>query len=169
MQKLEILEPLSEDSLPSDNSYKTNITTYNTYVGALLGKNLDQAIQFSIANQEVLKKSLGEVSYYKSRHVFMSYKFLGEIYEKQGDNIKAEQEYSIGLKILTNIYGQSSNAVTDDLSDIYNKLAIINLKLKRSTKAIEYLKLHQQVFGYKHPRSVKLIGSFVKKNIDPWF
>ena len=169
MQKLSILEQLSEDSLPSDNSYKTNITTYNTYVGALLGKNLDQAIKFSIANQEVLKKSLGEISYYKSRPVFMSYKFLGEIYEKQGDNIKAEQEYSTGLKILTNIYGQSSHAVTDDLSDIYNKLAIINLKLKRSTKALEYLKLHRQVFGYKHPRSIKLIGSFVKNNIDPWF
>ena len=74
-----------------------------------------------------------------------------------------------GLKILTNIYGQSSNAVTDDLSDIYNKLAIINLKLKRSIKALEYLKLHRQVFGYKHPRSVKLIGHFVKGDVEPWF
>ena len=166
MQKLNELERVAEESLPIEHLYRANIMNYYSYVRAQLGNNnIQQDIKSSLSAQTMFKKLLGEKSYYKNHHVFMNHKFLGEIYEKNDDNLKAEEEYSTSYRILTNIYNHSGHATTDDLSDLYCKLAIINAKLKRPEEALAYLKLHQETFGHEHLRSIKVVDYLVENNV----
>lgn len=164
-QKLELLKKTINHSLPKEHIYQANIKSYISYVDALLGNiKIDQAIQENLAAQNLHKKLLGE-NYYKNRHVFVNHRFLGEFYEKQENYLKAEEEYSTGLKILTNIYN-NDEAVTDDLSYFYTKLAIINVKLQQPTAALKYLNTHHKIFGKKHSRSLQLVRYFVANKVD---
>ena len=165
MHKLDLLNKIAERFLPNEHIlYKANIMSYHSYVKSLLGGN--RAIETTITSQQMLKKLLGEENYYKSCHVYMSHKFLGEIYEQQGDYLKAEQEYFTGLRILINTYNNNDQAATDDLSDFYYKLAIIHIKLAQNSKAANYIRCHYQVFGREHPRSTKIMDYLVENNIN---
>jgi hypothetical protein len=165
-QKLDLLAQVIAISLPKEHLYQANVIAYRSYVKAMLGKiKINQAIQEILSSQAMYKKLLKDEGYYKNRHTFMSHRFLGEVYEKQGNNIKAEQEYTTALKIITNIY-EKSNAKTDDLSDFYTKLAKINVKLQRPEKALEIYRIHQQVFGQQHPRSLELMEYFADNKVN---
>lgn len=166
LPKLNLLLQIVEKSFPQEHPYKTNLIVYRSYVSAMLGNNAPQAIKNILTSQVAYRKRLGDKGYYKNRHVFMSHRFLGELFEKAGDNIKAEAEYSTGLSILNNMYNSKGNSVTDDLSFIYYKLSIINTKLKQYQKAVEIFKTHMQTFGSAHPRSIELIGYFSDHNVD---
>ncbi len=164
-QKLESLKKAINHSLPKEHIYQANIMSYSCYVDALLGNiKIDQAIKENFAAQNLHKKLLGE-SYHKNRHVFMNHRFLGELYEKQGNVLKAEEEYSTGLKILTNIYN-NDEAVTDDLSYFHAKLAIVNLKLQQPDTALKHLNTHHKIFGKKHKRSVQLVRYFIANKVN---
>ncbi len=166
-QKLNLLKQVIDNSLPKEHLYQANIMIYCSYVKAILGSiNIDKAIQTNLAAQAMHKKLLGETGYYKNRHAFMNHRFLGEIYEKKNNNLKAENEYSTGLKIITNIYDNQSDAKTDDLSYFYTKLAIINVKLHKPKKALELFKTHRQIFGKKHLRSLQLMEYFGDNKVD---
>lgn len=91
---------------------------------------------------------------------------LAEIYEKKNNNLKAENEYSTGLKIITNIYDNRSDAKTDDLSYFYTKLAIISVKLQKLEEALKHLRTHRQIFCKKHPRSLQLMEYFGDNKVD---
>ncbi|MGB4191952.1 MAG: hypothetical protein WBJ81_05340 [Rickettsiales bacterium] len=170
LQTLDRLDQIDETLLASgDNPYKANIMTYRSYVQAILGHDLNQALKLALAAQEKLKQALGEKTYFRSRHAFKNHLYLGEIYEKQKDYRQADVQYVTGLKILSNMYKRSGHTVSDDLSDLYHKLAIINIKLQQPVAATEYLKLHRKVFGKQHPRSIKLEDDFIDSNIDVGF
>lgn len=170
MQKLNLLSQVISNSLPAEHLYKANIMTYISYVQTTLGLiNAKQAIQTILAAQAMYKKLIGEAGYYKHRHVFMSYRFLGEIYERQKNYLKAEEEYSVGLKIISNIYGSTEQAKTDDLSNFYCQLAVVNIKLQRQKAALKYYDLHNQVFELNHPKSIKLMEYFVDNDVDLGF
>lgn len=166
---LALLLKIAEKSLPSDHLYKANIIIFYSYVNAMLGVDLKQATQDSLNAQAILKKLLHEKGYYKNRHVYMSYRFLGEIYKKQANYSKAKLAYAMSLAIVKNIHSDRDYAVIDDLSDLYSKLAIISVKLKQPIEAIEYFKLQTQVFDIKHPRSIRLMEYFVGNNVDLGF
>lgn len=168
MQKLDSLKAIV-DKLPEENFYKLSVMTYYSYIQAMLGGNLTGAIKTSLSHQAMLKKYFGETNYYKNRHAFMSHKFLGEIYEKQGNHLKAEEQYSTALKILNNVYNNSNHSTTDKLSDIYSKLTMVNIKLNNIVDAIEYFKLHRHTFGNEHPRSQMLEDYFVDNQVDLGF
>jgi tetratricopeptide (TPR) repeat protein len=170
MQKTNLLKELSKRFLPNEHSlYKANIMSYHSYLSALLENNLEQNIETLISSQDTLKKLLGKENYYKNCNVYLGHKFLGELYEKQENNLKAKQEYSIGLEILTNTYNNMANIESDDLSDFYYKLAIINLKLGLTSRAIDYITNHFQIFGFDHPRSIKITDYIVNNDIELGF
>ena len=167
LNKLDQLSQIDEtSSITIKNTYKAHIIFYSSYVRALLGFNLEQVINASLAAQDKLKQVLGKEQYYRNIYVSRSYSLLGELYEKQGDSLKAEELYNTGVEILTNIYSNKNHAATDDLSDLYMKLAIINIKLQRVEEALEYFILHRQIFTSDHHRSKKLAEYFIDNNID---
>lgn len=158
-EKLDLLNQITEKFLPNEHIlYKTNIAIHHNYVSALLNSiSINQAIGNIIKSQENLKNFLGSENYLKNCHVYISHKFLGELYEKSGDYIKAQEQYSLGLEILINTFNNNENAITDDLSDFYYRLFIINTKLSNLSNATEYINQHIHQFGINHPRSNKIL------------
>lgn len=172
MQKVRLLNDIAKKFLPNEHSlYKAHIMSFYGYLSALLEleNNLEQNIYKLISSQKTLKELLGEENYYKNCNVYLGHKFLGELYEKQGNNLRARQEYSIGLKILANTYISADDVATDDLSDLYCKLAIINLKLGLPSKAIDYIDSHYHIFGLDHPRSIKITEYLTDNNVELGF
>ncbi len=168
-QKLDLLLKLTEKSLPKTHIYRANIMVFSSYINSMLGINLKQAIQDSLYAQRIYKKLFDEKSYYKNRHIFISHRFLGEIFEKHSNYEKANEQYLIALKILNNIYFQKNRPVTYDLSDLYYKLALTNIKLNNIQEALEYYKVHQKVFGVDHERSIKIAEEFINSEVDLGF
>lgn len=149
--------------------YRANIMVFSGYINSILDINLKQAIQDLLFAQEIYKQFFDEKSYFKNRRVFVSHRFLGEIYEKQGNYKKANEQYLMALTILNNVYLLKSNQVPDDLSDLYYKLALINIKLNNNQEALEYYKIHQKLFGADHNKSIKIAEYIINYNVDLGF
>ena len=111
----------------------------------------------------MLQKILKE-SYNKNRNVAVSHAFLGDMYEKLDNNLRAHAEYTLAEQILNNFYG-SRKLSSSEAADIYAKLAILNTKLADHLTAQKYLTKLQKEFGYKHPKTIKVTDYFVAQNL----
>lgn len=138
----------------NDHIHKAIVSCYYGYILFAYKSEILKAKSLLLQGQEIFNRVLGEKGE-RNRLVAIIHRFMGEIYEKEGDNIKAQSEYARALQILTNSYNGSK--VTDDFSDLYTCLAIINIKLEDPTTAQYYLDLHQKDFGYNHQRTNKII------------
>ena len=129
--------------------------------------NYDAEKDMILSGQNMFRRLLGE-KYNKSRIIAFSHKFMGEIYEKEGDMNKAQAEYTIAEDIYMNIYDMKI-ARTGDISDVYTRLAIINAKLKEPVSAQRYLDLHRKYFGYEHPRTIEITNYFIDHGLQVGF
>jgi type IV secretory pathway component VirB8 len=133
---------------------------YTSYLAKNQEKaNYDLDKDVILAGQNMLKKLLRE-KYNKNRAAALSHRFIGEMYEKEEKYAYAQAEYALAEQIFKNIYG-SNKVATADIGEIYVKLAMLNAKVKEPVSAQEYLTKLQEVFGYKHPKTVKVTNYFL--------
>lgn len=117
--------------------------------------------------QDMLKRLLGE-RYLKNRNAAVGHVFLGDVYEKVGLNIKALAEYSQAEHMLDSFY-HSKQLTSSDVSDLYAKLAILNLKMLEPLTAQVYLTKLQKNFGYKNPKTIKVTDHFIEHGLPVGF
>ncbi len=153
--KIDQLRKLSNDILPTSSINKTHIIIFHAYASYLekADSNYKSSLSIILNEQEVLKKLLAD-NYYRHRLAGLSHKFLGNIYEKEGNDDKAQAEYAAALQICQNNFNNSNIIVTNEFSELYTKLAIINVKLKDNVTAQQYLDLHRRNFGHEHLRTI---------------
>ena len=111
----------------------------------------------------MLKRILGD-KYTKNRNAAISHVFMGDVYEKSGEGIKALTEYNQAEQILNNFYG-FGNLKSSDASDLYSRLAILYVKLDDQDTAQKYLTKLQKDFGYKNPKTALVTDYFVEKGL----
>jgi hypothetical protein len=120
------------------------------------------AIQFKLDKPEVRKLHLHAIE-----HILSSQK------NSQADNGNNPQEVRMLLSAIEEINEQelkhNPEIATDDLSDAYARLAIVNAKLQQFNEALRYFALHQHKFGEEHSRTIKLMKYFTDNNVDVGF
>lgn len=147
--------------------HKATVNCYYGYILFMYKNDLIKAKDFLLKSQSIFQEVLGDLSI-KNKAFALSYQFLGEIYEKEGNNFRAQQEYAKALQIITNSYNGEEKA-TDDFSELSTRLAIINAKLKDTVTAQQYLDLHRKVFGHNHHRTMQIIEYFVDNKLSVGF
>ncbi len=168
---LEWILKLDDDLFPTFKAaYKPNAVIYHTYINMLSNKNATKdQINTMLEAQQTLKNTFGEKRYYKSLYAYRHHLFLGEMYELLDNHKQAEEEYFTGYQTLINFYNNTSKAsttTTDDFSETISKLAIINVKLEKPREALGYLRMHREMFGKKHQRSLRLVRYFVENKVS---
>jgi tetratricopeptide (TPR) repeat protein len=151
----------------TDHFYKACIYCYHAYALFKSQNALSKAKDILIKSQNMFVEALGKNNI-KNRVFGTSHIFLGEIYEEEKDYAKAQLEYSNALQVFLNSYNGEEKA-TDSFSYLYTRLAIINVKLKDTTTAQQYLDLHRKAFGHKHHRTIQIINCFIDNKLSVGF
>jgi tetratricopeptide (TPR) repeat protein len=151
----------------TDHLYKAIISTYYAYVKLKHENDSLCAKEILLHNKKLFSNLLGE-NVIKNRYFAIAHRFLGEIYENEKDYANAQTEYSDALKIFVNSYNGEKKS-TDDFSDLYTRLAVINVKLKDLVTAQRYLDLHRKSFGRHHHRTIQIVKYFVDNKLSVGF
>jgi len=162
-----IMEVIEDNFGNNNHLIKATAYSHHGYTLFLHNNDTTKAKDFLLKGQKMFQEVLGDLSA-KNKAFALSYQFTGEIYEKEGDNSRAQQEYAKALQIITNSYNGNPKAI-DDFSEIYTRLAIINAKLNDPASAQHYLDLHITNFGYEHPRTMQITKYFIDNNMSVGF
>lgn len=152
----------------SDDIYMSAITVLYGYTSFLRKPddkaNITASINLITSGQKMLKRIVGN-KYNKNRNAALSHVFLGSIYEKSKNNMKALIEYNQAEKILNNFYGYC-NLKSSDASDLYAKMAMLYMNLGDQETAQKYLTKLQKVFGYKNAKTALVTDYFLEKGLS---
>lgn len=136
----------------SDHVYKSTVEIYYAYVNFLIRNSTANSKNIILNANKKLCQLFGEPGKRKNLLLAQNYRFLGEIYESEANHIEALNNFVLALQTHYNHY-ESDKIATDDISDLYARLAIINVKLSDNIASQRYLDLHRCSFGYNHPRT----------------
>ncbi len=145
------------------NNYDNELMAYAMILHAYASHKKDKKDEKVnlISGQNMLVKLLGNNANMRKMYA-KSHVFLGEMYESEAKYLEAMTEYSIAEKLYDGIYYHAMEVATDDLSEVYTKLACIYVKLGDNKIAQYYLDLHRNLFGYSHRRSNEITYYMVK-------
>lgn len=163
---LEILQQL-HDNIGNIFGDKEHVFRYRieicyAYANFMI-KNNSNAESVLLQTNKNLKKLLG-TNYNINITLALGYKFLGFIYETQNQYEKALREYNKAFQIYCNYYG-TDQVIIDDFSDLYTKLATINVRVNDPVTTQKYLDLHRKNFGYEHHRTIGITEYMLDNNI----
>lgn len=156
--KLQPLYIQTKELFPNDdNVLKGHIMVFYGYISSMLVENnFKKAIEDVLKGQEIMMYSLGN-NFYQKKMSALSYKFLGNIYEREGEYARAQEEYLKAVKLYKDSIYSSPAVAIDDISDVYAKLATVSIKLQDQPMTEHYLDLHRKNFGHEHKRTKEII------------
>lgn len=96
-----------------------------------------------------------------TRHKANCYRILGDIYSNQNKPVQAREYY---LKSESIYKAVLKHIKIDDVSLIFERLAINSTKLNNFSQTKYYLNLHKKHFGTNHPRTFGIINYLHKNN-----
>ena len=117
-----------------------------------------------IAGQDMLIRLLGKNATMRKKYA-SSHHLLGRIYENEEKYPEATEEYLIAEKLYSNIQYHSATVATDDVSQIYTRLACTYAKLNDNKMAQYYLDLHRKRFNYNHTRNNEIMECMIKQKM----
>ncbi len=100
----------------------------------------------------------------KHRYQARAHLVLGKAYAMKGDLEKALREYLLSEEIYDLIMKEKK---IDDISDLYQELAMLGVDLKDEELTNKYLKAHAKIFGLDHPRTKEIFHFLDKRNLAP--
>ncbi len=154
--KLKPLYLQTNNLFPNDyHALKGHIMILYGYLSALMNHDIHEARNILLKGQTMMKELMKD--FYQRKIAAQSYKFLGSIYEHEGEYGKAQKEYLNAAKLYKNSIYSSPAIAIDDISDIYTKLAVVSIKLQDKPMTEHYLDLHRKKFGHAHKRTKEII------------
>lgn len=88
---------------------------------------------------------------------------LGEIYEKQGNFLKALEEYKKAEEVYSHIF---KTIEVDDISYLYKNLVILGEKMKDDFLSKRYIQLLINHFGLDHSRTIESLQYLDKRKLS---
>lgn len=135
---------------PNESSFKLlRMNVIRSYIYLKQGK-LEESfslIRDTIQGFDVLFKKPNENPLQGFSHII-----LGEIYEKQGNFIKALEEYKKAEEVYTHIF---KTVEVDDISYLYKNLTILGEKMNDDFLSKHYLEHLIEHFGLDHKRTIE--------------
>lgn len=147
-----------------EHPFRSTLEIYYAYISFKETGANDVSKKIMLDNINILQKLLGDDNK-KGKPLVFAHRLLAEIYESEDDFLLAREEYAIALQLYQGCYDDPDRVVTDDLSDLYSKMAMINAKLDDKLTANEYLRLHRSRFSGEHVRSEAVVDYMLKSGM----
>lgn len=161
-----------ETILKANAFYQSEINEIHGEVSTILANIYVTKKDFQLAEKAILKSIDVYTQYFgkDELHADQAYahQIAGFIYEKLKKYPSAIAEYMKAVATYAHLYKDSEDKI-NDLSELYEKLALLGIKIGKEDLTQKYLALHIKRFGFDHPRTKNIFQMLDDKGLSHLF